>query len=101
MTGGLKVVANFKALPGKANELKQILIDLKNASKVEAGCMFFELLRNETVSSSFIFIEEWDSREHFDAHLNADHLEEAKSKMAGVLQGGQDVRIYKVVEENV
>ena len=98
MTDRIKVVAHFDAFPGKTEELKQILIGLKIASQAEVGCMFFQLLQNKTTPSSFTFIEEWDSQEHFDAHLNADHLKEAKSKMAGVLLGDQDVRVYRVIE---
>lgn len=98
MTDRVKVVAYFDSFPGKTEELKQILIGLKIASQSEAGCMFFQLLQNKTTPSSFTFIEEWDSQEHFDDHLNADHLKEAKSKMAGVLLGDQDVRVYRVVE---
>ena len=52
MTDRLKVLAHFEALSGKEEDLKQILIYLKNASKVEAGCTGFELLRNETDNSS-------------------------------------------------
>lgn len=98
MADRLKVLAHFEALSGQEENLKQILIDLKNASQAEAGCTFFELLRNEATPSSFTFIEEWDSREHFDAHLIAEHLKEAKSKMAGILHGAQDVRVYRAVE---
>ena len=98
MANKLKVVACFEALQGKTEDLKQILIDLKNASQAEEGCMLFEFLQDVTTPSSFTFIEEWDSQEHFDAHLNADHLKEAKSKMAGILLGDQDVRVYEAAE---
>ena len=98
MTDKLKVLAHFEAIPGKEGKLKQILIELKNASLAEVGCAFFELLQNETIPTSFTFIEEWDSKEHFDAHLNVDHLKEAKAKMVGILDGIQDVRVYKVVD---
>ena len=98
MPDRLKIIAHFDALPGKTEELKQILIDLKSAREGEAGCTFFQLGQDETTPSSFIFIEEWDSQEHFDAHLKADHLKEARAKMAGVLSGDQDVRVYRVVE---
>ena len=74
------------------------MILLKNASLTEVGCTFFELLQNEKMPGSFTFIEEWDSKEHFDAHLNADHLREARSNMVGVLKGDQNVLVYKVVE---
>ncbi len=98
MADKLKVVAHFKALQGKTEDLKQILIGLKKDSQVEEGCTFFEFLQDVTTPSSFTFIEEWDSQEHFDAHLNADHLKEARSKMAGILLGDQDVRVYRVVD---
>lgn len=98
MTNRLKVLAHFEAIQGKEEYLKQILIELKNASQVEAGCTFFELLQNETMPSLFTFIEEWESKEHFDDHLNVDHLKKAKSKMVGVLHGSQDVRVYKIVD---
>lgn len=94
----LRVLAHFDAVPGKTEELRQILIGLKKDSQVEAGCTFFQLLQDATTPSSFTFIEEWDSQEHFDAHLKADHLKEARARMAGVLLGDQDVRVYRVVE---
>lgn len=98
MSDRLRVVVHFDGLPGKTEELKQILIDLKSASEAEVGCTLFEFLQDETRPSSFTFIEGWDSQEHFAAHLKADHLAEAKSKMAGVLEREQDVRVYEIVE---
>jgi quinol monooxygenase YgiN len=98
MTTSLTVLAHFEALPGKEEDLKKILIDLKNASQVEEGCMFFKLLKNEATPSLFTFIEEWDSRENFDSHLNADHLAKARATMVGVLSGTQDVCVYQVVQ---
>ncbi len=93
MAETVRVVAHFDALPEKTEELKQILIGLKKDSQAEAGCASFQLWQDETAPSSFIFIEEWDSQEHFDAHLKADHLGEARARMAGVLSGDQDVRV--------
>ena len=61
-------------------------------------CTFFELLQNEKIPAAFTFIEEWDSKEHFDAHLNTEHLKEARSNMVGILNGEQNILVYKVVE---
>ncbi len=97
MSDGPKVVVHFGASPGRTEALKQILMDLRAASRAEEGCMRFELWQNETTPSSFIFIEEWDSREHFNAHLKAAHLQEAKSRMAGLLREAQDIRVCKLV----
>ena len=97
----LKVLVYFQAVKGKETALREILLELMKHSMKEEGCTGFELLQEDSRSDSFTFIEEWATRQHFSAHLNAPHLLESNKKLEFVLAKKQEIVIYTLVPAKV
>jgi len=93
----LKILVYFQSVKGKETALRKILLELMNNSMKEEGCTGFELLQEDDRPDSFTFIEEWASRQHFSAHLNASHLLESNKKLVFVLAKKQEIVIYTLV----
>lgn len=73
-TEGLKVVAIAETSPERADELKSICMGLIEPTRKEEGCISYELYQDISNPGRFTFIEEWQSREHLDLHLQTTHL---------------------------
>lgn len=70
----LKVVAIAETSAEKVEELKKVCLDLIEPTRKENGCISYELYQNTANPGIFTFIEEWESREHLDAHGKSPHL---------------------------
>jgi quinol monooxygenase YgiN len=68
------VVATFEARPGKEAELKQALLSLFGPTRMEAGCINYDLHVSPENPAKFLFHENWTSKEFLDAHLKSPHI---------------------------
>jgi quinol monooxygenase YgiN len=93
----LRVVARMIARPEKVDEVRSVLVGLIAPTRVEAGCLVYELLQNREDSTDFTFVEEWESDEALDAHLASEHLRAARTKLPALLAAEPDIRRYSVV----
>ena len=50
------------------------LLKLVAPTRLEAGCLQYDLHKNHEAPGHFLFFENWESRELWQAHMNADHL---------------------------
>ncbi|MCU0515755.1 MAG: antibiotic biosynthesis monooxygenase [Oscillatoria sp. Prado101] len=94
---GVRVVARVVALPEKLEEVKAVVTGLVEPTRKEAGCISYELLQNQDDPTDFTFVEEWESRELLDAHLNSPHLQEAGAKLNGIAAAAPDIRFYTLI----
>jgi quinol monooxygenase YgiN len=70
----LKVVAVAETSSEKADELKSICLGLIEPTRKEEGCISYELYQDISNPGKFTFIEEWQSKEHLDLHLQTTHM---------------------------
>jgi quinol monooxygenase YgiN len=70
----LTVVARMKARAGKESELKRVLLGLIVPSHADAGCINYDLHQSLEDPASFLFHENWESKQHLDKHLQQPHL---------------------------
>ncbi len=70
----LTIVAIFQAKPGREEELAQALLKLVAPTRAEAGCLNYDLHRDQEVPGRFLFFENWETRAHWDAHMLTPHL---------------------------
>ena len=94
----LRVVARVKALPGKVEATRSILLALIEPTRQELGCITYELLQNKRDPTDFTFVEEWASDADLDLHSTSNHLAETVSKLADLLAEAPDIRKYSVVK---
>jgi quinol monooxygenase YgiN len=73
-TSKLTIVANIHANPDKIDLVKAELEKLIPITRAEAGCLQYDLHQDNENPAHFMFYENWESRELWQAHMNAPHL---------------------------
>ena len=72
----LTIVANIFAKPDSTERVKAELIKLIDITRQEKGCINYDLHQDHENPAHFMFYENWDSRELWQAHMNAQHLQD-------------------------
>lgn len=70
----LTVVATLKARPGREDDLFKALHALLAPTHAEAGCNLYEMHRSHDDPGRFVFVEDWESRPLWEAHMASPHL---------------------------
>ncbi|MGB0132564.1 putative quinol monooxygenase [Dokdonella sp.] len=81
----LTIVANIHAAPDRIDLVKAELEKLVLATRAEEGCIQYDLHRDNTNPAHFVFIENWESRELWQAHMSAPHLDAYKNAVDGAV----------------
>ena len=81
----LNVVAIAETSADRAEELKSICLGLIEPTRKEEGCIAYELYQDTSNPGKFTFIENWQSKEHLDAHLKTPHLVAAGAAFGKIL----------------
>ncbi|MEM1045930.1 MAG: putative quinol monooxygenase [Pseudomonadota bacterium] len=70
----LTIVASIEAAAGKETLVRTELEKLIPITRGEPGCIQYDLHRDNENPGHFLFYENWESRELWQAHMNAPHL---------------------------
>lgn len=70
----LTILADIKAKPGRADDLKAALEALIPTTRAEEGCETYELHRSIEDDDWLHFHERWTSMPLWEAHMGAPHL---------------------------
>lgn len=71
----LTVVVALKAKPGREAEVRQVLLALIAPTRQEPGCLNYDLHQAVGDPATFLFHENWTSKQHLDDHLARPHLQ--------------------------
>ncbi|MGB5160937.1 MAG: putative quinol monooxygenase [Thermoanaerobaculia bacterium] len=93
----LRVIAHFRAQPGREADLKHVLVGLIEPTREEAGCIGYELLENLEDRREFTFVEEWQGESALEAHFSTDHVASALQEFPAVLAQELDLRKYRLL----
>lgn len=83
----LTVVALIQAAPGKSAFVKAELEKLATATRMEDGCVQYDLHQDNTDPHRFLFYENWASRELWQVHMASPHLAAYRRATEGALAG--------------
>ena len=70
----LTIIANIHANPDKIDLVKAELERLLPLTRAEPGCINYDLHQDNTDFAHFVFHENWESREHWQAHMDSPHI---------------------------
>lgn len=70
----LTIVANIRANPDQIALVQAELEKLVPITRAEAGCIQYDLHRDNTNPAHFMFYENWESRELWQTHMDVPHL---------------------------
>ncbi len=93
----IRVVAHIIAKPDKISETRTLLEGFIEPTRKEKGCVLYELHQNTGDPTEFTFIEEWDSEDDLENHLQSRHIESAFSTIAEICSAPPDVRRYQLL----
>ena len=68
------VTAHIKAKKGLEEKLKEELLALVEPTRSEAGCISYDLYRDQENQSIFMFYESWQSKGDLEQHLQKSYL---------------------------
>jgi quinol monooxygenase YgiN len=90
----LTVTARAKAKPGKEAEVLKLLISLVEPSRKDAGCVNYDLHRSHDDPASFLFHENWSSREHLNQHLAKPDVQATLSKLGSLVAEPLEISLW-------
>lgn len=70
----LTIIANIIANEDKIELVKAELEKLIPITRAEAGCLQYDLHQNNENPAHFTFVENWENRTLWQAHMNNQHL---------------------------
>lgn len=71
----LTILANVTANPDQIDLVKAELEKLIDITRAEEGCINYDLHTDNEDPAHFVFYENWENRELWQAHMNAPHLQ--------------------------
>jgi quinol monooxygenase YgiN len=74
MNNVLRVVATIIAKPGHENTVREALELVVPASRLEAGCLRYDLHLNNAVAGHFVMFEEWSGTDAIKLHESTPHF---------------------------
>lgn len=95
----VSVFAKIKAKPGKEDAVKQALLALIQPTRLEAGCINYDLHQSNTDKADFRFYENWESEEAFDQHLKTPHIQSFLEKADDLLSEPVEITLSTRIEK--
>jgi len=89
------VVATFEARPGRAEELKEVLLALVAPTRQETGCLNYDLHVSPDNPARFLFHENWASRTLLDEHLQSPHFKAAFPRMSELCAAAPEIKFWE------
>ena len=94
----IKVVAKFLIKTNRIEEMKAVCSDLIDETRKENGNISYELYQDVNNPEIFTFIEEWESQEALDQHMQTDHFKKAEVHFENFAAKDPEVNIYSLVK---
>ncbi len=91
------VVARLQAKTGMEDQVRRECLALTAPSRIEHGCITYDLYQSMDDPSVFVFFESWMSREHVEKHLEMPHCQEFDRKTEGMLSGSEEITFLKKI----
>lgn len=68
------VLARLRVKPGLESKIKELVQGVVEATRRETGCISYRLLQDFADAAEFSFVEEWQSKEALQAHMQTAHF---------------------------
>jgi quinol monooxygenase YgiN len=89
------VIARVQARPGREEELRDELLSLLAPTRIETGCIDYDLHQSQEEPGLFLLFESWASREDLERHLESVHLRAFQRRAEGLLASPPEVSLYR------
>ncbi|MDR5659501.1 putative quinol monooxygenase [Serpentinicella sp. ANB-PHB4] len=93
----VKVIVKMTIHEGMEEELKTILRPLVAETRKEQGCISYELFQDVNNKREFSFIEEWESAQALQQHMQSKHFKEAMPQLNKLQEKEMEVSVCTLV----
>lgn len=93
----IKVVAKFFVNQNKIEEFLKLCKELIENTRKENGCIKYELFEDNTKSTIFSIIEEWENMEVLESHFASEHFTKIIPQLEILVTQQIEVNIYKQI----
>ena len=83
----LDVVAHIQAAAGEEALVREVLESYVAPTRLEEGCLRYDLFMDNDDASKFTFLEEWTSAEALFKHSQSAHITGGRARLEGKLRG--------------
>ncbi|MBU1003663.1 MAG: antibiotic biosynthesis monooxygenase [Proteobacteria bacterium] len=90
------VTALLTITPGLEAEFEALLAPLVTATRAEQGCLRYEPHRTEEIGR-YCILEQWQSQEHLDRHLDSEHIATFRQASAKSL-GAAEITVWRAFD---
>lgn len=91
------IIAESQAAAGRADQVRALFEGVVDRTRVEDGCLRYELVQDLDNGDRIILMEEWRDQGSLDAHLNADHIVSLFQEIMPLLtEGGRMTRVGRI-----
>ncbi|HAB16216.1 MAG TPA: putative quinol monooxygenase [Verrucomicrobiota bacterium] len=84
-TTPVTVIALIRARAGAEDSLRAILLSLVAPTRLEAGCLQYELHQSSDTPGEFAFVERWRTPSDLERHLASTHIQGALAQATPLL----------------
>lgn len=98
MRGKVTVIAFHRAKPGKERALRETLLALCGPTRVEKGCINYDLHVSTDDPSLLVFHENWVSKADLEAHLASPHIDAFREIAGELLAEPPDITLWSEAE---
>ncbi len=91
------VTARIKLKPGMEEKFKQEYLPILTQSRLEDGCLNYDLHQSNEDPSLFLLHENWVSKEILDKHLQMPYIQALGQKAEEFLTEPPEVKLWKQI----
>jgi quinol monooxygenase YgiN len=91
----VRVVASLTAKPEFIDDVSAAIHEIIEPSRLEMGCLQYDLHREGESTASFVFFERWESTDALDKHNASEHF----ARFAKQLDGKLDILDIKKLKQ--
>ena len=92
------VTAKFKAKPGMRDQIVTISRNAVECTRKEEGNISYTLYKSTDDEETLMYFEEWENIESLRAHLETQHILDARAARMDMLDGATEVKVFESSE---
>ena len=92
----LHVVATIDAKPGHSAPVETALRAMLSPTRLEPGCLIYELHQDNEQPNHFVMIEHWRTVEALEQHIASAHFEQMRIELEGQITASKITRLTRL-----
>lgn len=89
------VIETIDARPGKTEELKKELTKIRDLSREEEGCLFYDLYQDEGMKGRFALVMAFKDKSSYQSHISSPHIQKLEEEFGEILYHNVMENFYK------